>query len=107
LAHYRGAPKKKKGERTMRKAILYLAGASVLALFAFAPATTWAKSDSDWGITVSPGGVHVGPKTDYRDRDRYRYDDRSYDDESSYKYRGRYDDDDDWRYRRYRDRDDY
>jgi hypothetical protein len=89
----------------MRKAILYLTGASVLALVAVAPATTWAKSDRDWGVTVSPGGIYVGPKTDYRDRHRYRHDDYGY--KSSYKYRNRYDDDEDWRYRRYRDREDY
>jgi|SwirhirootsSR2_FD_contig_81_2410531_length_322_multi_12_in_0_out_0_1 hypothetical protein len=86
----------------MRKAILYLAGASLLGVVALAPGTTWAKSDRDLGITVGPGGVYVGPKHDYRDRQRYddRYDDR-YSDRHSYK------DDEDWRYRRdrYRERD--
>jgi hypothetical protein len=82
----------------MRKAIVYLAGASVLALVAFAP--TAASAGRDWGVTVSPGaGVYVGPKADYRSDyryRRYRYDDR-------YTY---HDDDDDWRYRRYRYDDD-
>ena len=64
----------------------------MLALVAIAPGTTWAK---DWGVTVGPGGVYVGPKTHYRDH--YRYDD-------SYAYRHRYDDED-WRYRRDRDED--
>ena len=79
----------------MRKLILSLAGASVLALVTLAPTATWAGRD--WGVTVSPGGVYVGPKPDYRDRyhyrDRYRYDDRS-----AY---------DDWRYRQYRYRERY
>jgi hypothetical protein len=43
------------------KAILYLAGASLLGVVALAPGTTWAKSDRDLGITVGPGG-YVGPK---------------------------------------------
>jgi len=81
----------------MRKAILYLAGASLLGLVALAPGATWAKSDRDLGITVGPGGVYVGPKHDYRDR--HRYDDR-------YSDRQSYNDDEDSRYRRdrYRDR---
>jgi len=81
----------------MRKAILYLAGASLLGLVALAPGTTWAKSDRDLGITVGPGGVYVVPKHDYRDR--HRYDDR-------YSDRHSYNDDEDSRYRRdrYRDR---
>lgn len=77
----------------MRKAILSLAGASVLALVALAPTTTWAGRD--WGVTVTPGGIHVGPKPDYRDR---YYDRRR--DRSAYRYRYG---DDDWRYRRHRD----
>ena len=77
----------------MRKSILYLAGVSLLALAVLAPATTWAKSDRDWGVTVGPGGVHVGPSYRHYDRDRYAY-------------RHRYDDED-WRYRRDRDRDYY
>ena len=85
----------------MRKAILYLAGASLLGLVALAPGATCAKSDRDLGITVGPGGVYVGPKHDYRDRHRYddRYDDR-------YSDRHSYNDDEDSRYRRdrYRDR---
>jgi hypothetical protein len=75
----------------MRKAIVYLAGASELALVAFAP--TAASAGRDWGVTVSPGGVDVGPKADYRSDYRYRRD--RYDDRYTH-----YDDDDDWRYRR-------
>jgi hypothetical protein len=86
-----GRAEERKGEQSMRKAILYLIGASVLALVAVAPATTWAKSS--WGVTVAPGGVYVGPKHDYRYRDRY---------DDSYAYRHRFDDED-WRYRRDRD----
>jgi hypothetical protein len=91
-----------KESEPMRKAILYLAGASVLGMVALAPGTTWAKSERDWGVTVGPGGVYVGPKHDHRYGDRDYRDRHRYDDE--YAYRHRYDDED-LRYRRDRDRD--
>jgi hypothetical protein len=72
----------------MRKGLICLAGAGVLALAAAAPTATLAKSD--WGVSVSPGGgIYVGPQREYRYRDRY----------DRYSYRNWRDDEDYWRYR--------
>jgi hypothetical protein len=76
----------------MKKGLICLAGAGVLALVAAAPTATLARPDRDWGVSVGPSGVYVGPQRDYRYK-RYRYD--------RYSYRPGYDDDY-WRYRYHR-----
>jgi hypothetical protein len=87
-----GHLKQQKGVWTMRNTAISLAGAALIAL-AFAPQPASARNGPDWGVTVSPGGIYIGPKYDYS------YHHHRYNRSNEYSYSDRDRDYDYWRYR--------